>query len=233
MSVIDDEDSKIRRNLVAYSAAVIASAFFQVGFLDLIKEFVPSALGDIPAWKAIAGGLSVLIYLLVRYRWSDPYTERAKELHQHMAYEIGLIRQRYIARWVIRFNTRNSSRLDMWLFPKTAVACERLEKRSDQWAEKSFTLSRDTYASFRVGDLDKLSFTFSREYYGGSGLITKVDDEYVEYFPPRSMRLSEYLRVRFEAFIYSRKAVDIAVPQIFAGIAITILIGRLVCLYIE
>ena len=61
----------------------------------------------------------------------------------------------------------------------------------------------------------------------------ELDGESVDYSPPKLMVLMEYMKVRFEAFIYSRTAVDIAVPQLFAGIATAILIIKLLGLYIE
>jgi hypothetical protein len=68
--VADDEDEKIRRNLVAASFLTIVSAWFDIPFIKLAIKALDSDVVAIPEWRLWVAGLSVFAYLLYRYRFS-------------------------------------------------------------------------------------------------------------------------------------------------------------------
>jgi len=75
---MDDENDKIRRNLVVASAIIIGTAWLNLSIPDLLERFFsvksePSV--NLAAWKVWLATLAVLSYLAWRYRWSDEFTK--------------------------------------------------------------------------------------------------------------------------------------------------------------
>lgn len=86
---MDDEDSKIRRNLVTASAIVIVTAWLDVSVPDILERVfslkapaVPAL--EIAAWKVWSAILAVLLYFVWRYRWSDE-VEKGMKSHNEAA----------------------------------------------------------------------------------------------------------------------------------------------------
>lgn len=76
---MDDDESKIRRNLILFSSAVLILAWLGIPFSALIGKLVearPQHLDDSKLW---ATGLAVLAYLAIRYRFS-PEGEKFREV---------------------------------------------------------------------------------------------------------------------------------------------------------
>ncbi|MES2973276.1 MAG: hypothetical protein V4757_06690 [Pseudomonadota bacterium] len=67
---MDDEDDKIRRNLVVVSATILIAAFLEVPQSALLSTLVGKEGSSIPQWKFWAVGCALLAYLGARYRFS-------------------------------------------------------------------------------------------------------------------------------------------------------------------
>ncbi|QBK04504.1 hypothetical protein DW355_06630 [Hylemonella gracilis] len=68
MTDIDDEDPKVRRNLVAFSSAILLFAWLELPMKAVTEKFVSTSWSAEPlrVWLAIAG---VLIYLAMRFHF--------------------------------------------------------------------------------------------------------------------------------------------------------------------
>lgn len=80
--MIDDEDGKVRRNLVVFSALVCAVTFLGVQPLELIQDLlkIKEASKVVSPWKVWLIGLLLLTYLWVRYHYCVPPGELKGEL---------------------------------------------------------------------------------------------------------------------------------------------------------
>lgn len=67
---VDDDDLKVRRNLVVYSAVVLILAWLDIPFSALIGKFVEHKFPDSENYKLWAVGLAFLAYLGIRYSFS-------------------------------------------------------------------------------------------------------------------------------------------------------------------
>jgi len=68
--MIDDDDSKIRRNLIAYCFLILLSYFFKFSLIGLFSKIIGQELYGIDGKFSFAL-LSVLLYLLLRFLLSD------------------------------------------------------------------------------------------------------------------------------------------------------------------
>lgn len=85
---MDDDDLKIRRNLVMFSAAVLLLAWLDIPFSSLLAkliEYPPHRSDNVRLWTA---GLAILLYLGVRYSFSadgNQYRDEVKrEINRHL-----------------------------------------------------------------------------------------------------------------------------------------------------
>lgn len=65
--MIDDEDGKVRRNLVVYSTLVIVVTFLGIQPMQILLKLVGHDQGQVEAWKAWAISAAVLMYLKFRF----------------------------------------------------------------------------------------------------------------------------------------------------------------------
>lgn len=81
---MDDANDKIRRNLLAISVLVIVLWWIDVKELELLKRALGDVGKDVALWKVRLGALILLIYFLLRYRFSENFTkfyiEKRKDL---------------------------------------------------------------------------------------------------------------------------------------------------------
>jgi hypothetical protein len=73
MMSFEDEDSKIRRNLMTASSAVILLWFFQVPLSRYVSSVLKNPDWTAPGWKVWLVVLAVLFYLALRYRFTDDH----------------------------------------------------------------------------------------------------------------------------------------------------------------
>ena len=103
--MLDDDDSKVRRNLVVYSTAIIAAWFLGVSIQSLSKEFLPSSASftTIPIYKIVLLQVAVQIYLSLRYRFSKYATDELDSFKQETAALFKIKAEKYIRRKVRNF----------------------------------------------------------------------------------------------------------------------------------
>ena len=82
MMILEDEDSKIRRNLVLVSGAILCSSWLGIQLTVFLEKLLPAGTQVPDNWKFWVVELALLIYLGIRYRFSDEgskYVITAKE----------------------------------------------------------------------------------------------------------------------------------------------------------
>ncbi len=90
---MDDDDQKIRRNLVAFSFAVLAMAWLDIPFSVILnKTFGIEAIQSKES-SLLALCLSVLVYLGLRYSFSSEGRSYQKAIHQELG---NLLREKAI-----------------------------------------------------------------------------------------------------------------------------------------
>lgn len=86
---VDDDDTKIRRNLVVFSAAVLLLAWLEVPFSALVSKLVEPSQLQIENTKLSAAGLVILLYLAIRFSFSaegSRYREALKRDLDHLLF---------------------------------------------------------------------------------------------------------------------------------------------------
>lgn len=75
-----DEDDKVRRNLVVFSGAVLVTNYLDISISKLATENFK--LGDVPLdpYRVLCLSLVILVYLAVRYRFSEEGIKYSKTL---------------------------------------------------------------------------------------------------------------------------------------------------------
>lgn len=78
---VDDTDDKVRRNLVVFSALIVASAWLGHPELWLVTKLLTPEAAPPPAWKVSSLALAVLIYLFARYWFSAAHMNAQATMH--------------------------------------------------------------------------------------------------------------------------------------------------------
>jgi len=81
---MDDDDQTIRRNLVTYSAALILLTWLDIPFSALLAKLFELKSSPPENWKLWVAGLSVLVYLGVRYSFSAEGRKYQSELSREL-----------------------------------------------------------------------------------------------------------------------------------------------------
>jgi hypothetical protein len=104
-----DDDDKVRRNLIATSAIIIAVAWFDVSLPDLLERLfsvkgTPASGKPLADWKVWIAALVVLCYLAWRFRWSDEVERARKQFADSVQERYGVLFQRVylrnVAKWI-------------------------------------------------------------------------------------------------------------------------------------
>jgi hypothetical protein len=83
--MIEDDEDKVRRNLVVFSAAIIAVAVFELPIADMARALVnPHEIGDwkLKSTRAWWAALAVLAYLWLRFHFSKDGRESVGKMHE-------------------------------------------------------------------------------------------------------------------------------------------------------
>ncbi|MCR6480686.1 hypothetical protein NU688_31345 [Variovorax sp. ZS18.2.2] len=108
---MDDEDSKIRRNLMLAGSLVLLFAWLQIPEGALLKrifgEVDPTvSISPVRVWIAIT---AALVYLALRFRFSKDHEEGQKEL----TFNRGVIETRFVKLWLC---------VEVWWFKRLRTA---------------------------------------------------------------------------------------------------------------
>lgn len=93
---MEDEVSKIRRNLVAVSAAIMLAWWLQAPLDKISEKVLGTTVGSNFEWRAWFAATIVLLYFALRFRFSKEHTEAIAEMEN----EAGAVGRRLLLRWM-------------------------------------------------------------------------------------------------------------------------------------
>ena len=103
--MLDDDDKKVRRNLVLYSTIIIGAWFLGISIQSLAKEFLPSetSLTEIPVYKITLIQIAVQTYLFLRYRFSEYAKNEFNDFEKEIEGLFQIKTEKYVRRKIRRF----------------------------------------------------------------------------------------------------------------------------------
>lgn len=233
--MVDDEDSKVRRNLVALSAAVLLSAWLDFPLISLVARLVgdkPDGTVFSPApWKVWMALLALWSYCMLRYFFSEEFEKRRAAISTLQAV-------RYT--WWFRRHMRSlARRIEANRFPDPEQREElaSLVKRAaesvnigDQPSARKLSVSIPEYAPGGVVNAGtdhylRIALEWSRaEHPQLLGAATEVN---YRYSMPRALNL-RYVRVAWlSACLLSRPGLSHIWPVGLAMAAVSVILFKL------
>jgi hypothetical protein len=236
---MDDEDSKIRRNLVTASAIVIVTAWLDVSVPDLLERIFSlkaSPTLEISSKKVWAAVLAVLCYFGLRYRWSDEVDKAVKDHTKAVEQRYyWLIQHRYLAdagRWAAKGRYPADAHPMLANVVDTALG---VDGEGPESRPQKVTISPNMSQRFGAEIVEahihgawavpKPPLTI-----GGMGTTTRgvVTD-----VPIDAQRIGRYLRdARIYAYVYSKSSMALTWPVGLLLVAAGVALYRLVCAFL-
>jgi hypothetical protein len=87
--LVDDEDNKVRRNLVAASVLTILAAWLDIPLVKIAFKLIDADASSAQEWKILAAGLAAFVYMLMRFRFSTEgfaYVQSVRDEYQKSLY---------------------------------------------------------------------------------------------------------------------------------------------------
>lgn len=221
---MDDDDGKVRRNLVVFSSLILASAWLNHPELWLVTQLLTPDAARPPAWKVTTLALAVLVYLMARY-WFSPAHEDARMSMGHDWHRIKTrIRDRILIRGVERFHKTHKQ-----LTFITTNMDEYVREQAVNWGDyrdEKFLLKFSTVHIQPRNDWGGELHT-TREITGDARAELASGGVALTYEFPLGMRRLIRLRAAINQLFYSRTAVEYFTPIALSASAFVVLTYRL------
>lgn len=232
---MDDEDSKIRRNLVAACGIVLSLAWLDIPFDTVASRILGEHPKDfvLPPWKAWIAILAVLAYLLVRFRFSVDLENGEQDIEAVRAKTYQILYKRHLKRMATLMQKGKSESV-----PQLAsIASEMSQIYADELEEKGWPrrIEMDLDWDDDGGTASKFSARESGANpirvgwiwspVGYRGLDAKSHVFKVEFSKWTQWKIRGLSAAR--AHLYSRGALAIQWPTILAGFAIAVIFWKL------
>lgn len=213
---MDDTPDKLRRNVVALSAAILAIALFNLSFKPTGTLLGFLEVGNISAIKVWLGLLAILVYAFLRYRFDDRTQAEWQALEEdYVAWRTEAVR-RHLERSVRSYFMRDRpvpwiTNFDDFVGPEVAA-----RMRDDGPARRvdEIGASMPDLSDWWKG---RAGFTFHATWatstYGRSGGNT------YEFDLPFALKAVTTFACALRSVLYSKGAVDVYVPHIMASAA--------------
>lgn len=226
-----DEDDKIRRNLVVVSSVILVSSFLKLPVSALIELFAKSseAFKAIPQADFWAIGLTVLVYLVARYRFSDEGEKTSSELEKTYA----LNRSSLLHVEVLRAQN---------IFNQTGRFLPQVEHMRSAIAEQTKANGFDpenckTVISLAIEGVPKRSSRLIANIKWSSGNTRTGRQLSSPHFTvqanwPRFQYLVLFLRASLSAMFYSKVALQQLMPYALAWFAMWVLLAKVIIGYL-
>lgn len=102
---MDDDEQKIRRNLVTFSSALLLLTWLDIPFSALLAKLFEIKSSQPDDWKLWVAGLTVLVYLGLRYSFSSEgrqyqseLTKELQEIQGQKAFALAQLQANYFTR---------------------------------------------------------------------------------------------------------------------------------------
>ncbi len=242
---MQDDDDKVRRNLVVFSAAVLASEFLEVHELGLLSHLFSSSHYKPEPWRLTAFAMLVLLYLLLRYRFSKASFEAIEDMfgdwrRLRNANIVQLLRS-----GVNAFNLLGLQPgfIDTNLKQAALAEIEDWTKPHPEAGKRMGNIIVTDNAE-HAGKVDKVQFTevsephgtntwrgdchTGKEFYVGTRLVGRsTGGQGIRFSFGLTSRLIVCAMSTLQMTIYSRSAINFFTPMLLSLLAMGILINRL------
>lgn len=224
---MDDTNDKIRRNLIVFSALTILLLCFSISEKDLLTRLIGDVKLDIALWKIQFAYISILVYLLIRYRFSEIYTKYliSKRDDKHNLYK------KYCDELVLnKVKKIVPSQSDSSIFLKTPNDFydkvkkykEGFPKCSVKFVEDIFLLPSYGGSGYWVGDIN-----FRINFYRGE-TNTIGENVHLKFSINKARQILITLRVYRNLFLYSKTGVEYILPLVLGWVALIWLVVRFI-----
>jgi hypothetical protein len=218
-----DEDDKVRRNLVVFSAAVCITSFLKLPVIQVAATALKSDGSWNPSpWRVWSAALVVLMYLLLRYRFSDKYQAAFSLMVSDVK---SALMEMSKLRAVECFEAAQSGR-------STRAFGFDLDPIRDQLqakvTSKTGTPADKIQYSYRVDRQERFKGVLNLSLVGIRVLNTSEEspiaksDARVEYELPSWMRARVLLAATVQSTIYSSRFVNHAIPVLLGWAALAL-----------
>lgn len=142
--MLEDEDSKVRRNLVVFGALILAFTWLEIPSALILERLLGTTASGIESWKLWGLNLCVLLYLSMRYYSSEEHQKAVQSIHRAMDIERKQIRRSIVQRHVDKvLAARDDARSDLFghtLLPVLGIT----KKTSDAEAREVCAFVQET-----------------------------------------------------------------------------------------
>lgn len=227
---MDDEDAKIRRNLVVFSAAVLMFAWFDLPFGTVLNKFLGTNIPDTSDNKTLAVAFIVFIYLGLRYRFSSEGRKYSQSIELDRRRYHGQLLKIYAVDVVDQMMAKKNTSSELAeAIAKQLVADQRLIATS-----MSTLLDKRPKLFIQVGAVDRVDFRTIRVFVtffleGKDGPITPTDVQPTATIPVGLAYFFECWSF-VTSFLYSGSSIQYLIPVLAANIAVGILTWRALCM---
>jgi hypothetical protein len=234
--MLDDDDTKIRRNLVVASGAVVVLTFLQVSFGDLAEFACRCQIHLHTAeWRIWTALLVVLFYLALRLRFSDSAQALAEALHAEYATRLPEGAKKMALAALRKFEVRGASTksLGFDLQPLLAAHLARVEEAESALPKDGGGVSlRYGSPTFHAKFLELAPFAGRMEVRAISHLpppnISEESSTSLEQFSmDRTSRAMNRAKAFFFSYVYSKQATTLLIPALLAASAAGITVYRI------
>ncbi len=221
---MDDDDEKVRRNLVVFSSLILASTWLGHPELWLVTQLLTPDAGRPPAWKVTTLALAVLVYLTARY-WFSPAHEAARSTMSHDWDRIkNRIRNQTIVRGVENFHVKRKQ----LSFISTDMD-EYVRDQGVKWGGSQLKEFRLRFSAVHIQPRGEWAgeLQTTREISSDTRTGLASGGILLPYEFPIGMRRSIRLRAAINQLFYSRTAVEYFTPIALSASAFVVLTYRL------
>lgn len=226
---MDDEDSKVRRNLVAASTLVLVTAWLDVPLPALGEKLIglraDSACAVLEPWRVWSAVLAVLMYLGLRYRFAEGSTRVLSDIRQEWRANVEEKTKAVLNRHLVRYSRTGR---DSPLFPNSleAVAKVLIDRGRSQHADRVPVQPSLKVDSFTLINVWSGSLRLAYEWHPDSTslLIGNTDSDYVV---KGWRKLWFGLTALVNAGTYSRASIQSLVPVVLWFCAVATVIWKM------
>lgn len=225
---IDDENTKIRKNLVAASSLMLIAMWLDIPYAALLSKISNGHQDHVSPLRLFAVGQSVLVYLGLRYRFSDQWEHYVQEFdREHLALTDSIFRRR-MGKDLLKL----CKSMKTWRYFDHNVLTEYIKCLSVNGIDPKLITDGTVKLQVQVGRFDHMPGYKSADLYakvvhtlpfGGFAFDTKCSVSY-----PLAIRLWLRGKASLEVWAYSQESVVYRVPAIMGLLATTCLLWKTV-----
>jgi len=225
-----DDDDKIRRNLVVFSAAVLVVAWLEIPVQPVVAKWLGAEgwrLHPVKLWLAV---LAVDVYLILRFRFGDQTRETAEELtkvhrKRWRASVLNLIGGDFDAAKKLYVSDSPTDMIRTLARQKFGTPPDMTESE----IESLYSSQKGSAVLVKLDPKSASKGTFSANVslFGENNRIDANEQLHGTYRFPLWRALSSYLRPWFPTVFYSKGSIELIAPSVLAFAATCVILWRM------